>query len=95
MKQDVYLTTLMQVGALASLACELPLREARDALRNAETMGPILDPTLYREAETSGLLDMQRELLDALLTVRAVALRWRDLVGPHIARPAVIQRSGD
>src|SRR4051812_38317985 len=50
MRNEQYLETQMQVVRMAALARTLPLAEFLSAIDRAETMGPILDPTLYRAA---------------------------------------------
>lgn len=97
MKAEDYLTTMMQVGALASIACELPVEEARATLERSDVLGAILDPALYREAMADGTFELQRQLLDAMLTLKRAALRCRaherGMPVPLPEKP--IQRKGD
>lgn len=50
MKQAAYEMTQEQLVILAQLINPLPLVEFLDAIDRAETLGPILDPTLFHKA---------------------------------------------
>lgn len=50
----------------------LPLEDWRQAFDRAETLGPILDPTLYRDYLHSGRGEIIKELLDAAIKLKAV-----------------------
>ena len=47
---DEYLATQMQLAAFEVVPTRMPLAEFLERARHAEALGPILDPTLYREA---------------------------------------------
>jgi len=53
------------LASQASLMEMLPLDEALAAANKADALGPILDPTLYREKQRA--LDEDRELIRAAL----------------------------
>ena len=64
----------------------LPLEDWRQALDRAETLGPIMDPTLYREYLYSDKAKALREILDACIKLKAVVMKYQPLDGkdnPH------------
>jgi hypothetical protein len=50
MEDAEYLATQTKIGILIPLVRDLPLREFLGWINRAETVGPILHPTLYRQA---------------------------------------------
>ena len=55
----------------------LPLAEWLRAINRAETVGPILDPTLYREYLNSPKSVAIKELIEAAIPLKAVVDKWR------------------
>lgn len=49
MNGDLYRTHLLMAYALARALVDLPLQEMLNAIGHAHAIGPILDPTLYRD----------------------------------------------
>ncbi len=62
---EEYISVQMQLVAFATLVKDMKLVDFTDFVNQAETMGPILNPTLYREAGEQ-LNDVGR-LADSLL----------------------------
>lgn len=50
MNKELYSQTQIQLTTLAGLVADLPLIDFINADAHAETIGPIVDPTLYRQA---------------------------------------------
>ncbi len=67
--QENYQANLAQLWALAFLIEEAPLGEMLAAAERADTIGPIVDPTLYRTKMQALGEDM--EMLRALTHVQA------------------------
>ena len=65
MKQSEYRIQLQAVFSSAALIRELKLHDLLQAMNRAETLGPILDPTLYLKAFTS--LEWQKGIVEAAL----------------------------
>jgi len=68
---DDYQLTLAGLWAMANLIANAPLAEMLAAAERAETLGPIVDPTLYREraralSEDLALLRAFRAVQDVL-----------------------------
>lgn len=61
-----YLQTQHQVMLFVGLLKDLDLRGFRRRLDQADTLGAILDPTLYREALQSGKLSLLLDTTEAL-----------------------------
>ena len=79
--QDNYQTTLASLWALAFLVEEAPLAEMLAAAEHADTVGAIVDPTLYREKMRALHEDM--EMLRALFHVQTTLASIRRLrAGP-------------
>jgi hypothetical protein len=95
MKPEVYAMVLMQIGAMGSIAADLPLEDAQAALSKADSLGAVLDPSAYRTALADGTIEMQREMLNAALALKRATLRCRALAeGRQSAKPlAEIQRN--
>jgi hypothetical protein len=64
MTNEQYLSTQLQVMRMAALVRSMPLAEFLSAIDRAEAVGPILDPTLYRDAAPK--LDQVKALAVAL-----------------------------
>ena len=62
------------LSGYASLIARLPLEDWRDALLHAESFGPILDPTLYRDYLQSGRGEILKPLLDAAIRLKQTVL---------------------
>jgi len=63
MNKDEYQIQLQAVFNLAALIRGLKLTELLEAMGKAETLGPILDPTLYNKIEAN--LHHQKRLVQA------------------------------
>lgn len=66
------------MGLLLGLARTIQIVPVEDMLRElerADTMGPFVDPTLWREAEASGRLADARDLLRSAATFKAAAVK--------------------
>lgn len=50
MKQEDYISTQAQILAIAKIINNIPLYEFIEAASRAETIGPLIDPTLYLAA---------------------------------------------
>ena len=59
-----------QIVLVAQFAACLPIEDLLADLSHAETVGPILDPTLYRKALYSGKLDAVRRLAEKALALK-------------------------
>jgi len=73
MDKERYKDTLAALLEMALLVRVLPLDECLTAINHAETMGPILDPTLYQAAYRS--LDDTRRLVLAASEFQKVVVR--------------------
>lgn len=49
MNQERYQRTQVAICRLSEIIRQLPIEEFIEAINTADTLGPILDPTLYRE----------------------------------------------
>jgi len=67
----------------------LPLEEWLAALDHAETVGPILDPTLYRDYLYSDKPKVIRELIEAGITIKAAVIRAQPLAKKEIEKARV------
>lgn len=65
MKKEDYLTVQQQLRALAQIVVDMPLADFINEITRAETIGPIIDPTLYIQASNN--LTKLRELAETLL----------------------------
>lgn len=68
----------MQIMTLASIVADMPLQEFIAAAEHGDTIGPFIDPTLWREASATigEILDLARSLhsfQDQVLTSRSGA----------------------
>lgn len=71
LSDEAYLTLQMQLTTLAGLVREMPLSEFIERINKAESVGPILDPTLYRAAAKK--LETVKDLAQALTSFQRVA----------------------
>lgn len=69
---------VFQQGALLA---ELPIEKWIEELERAETLGPILDPTLYRDYLWDGKGKVIKDVLKAALHFKAAIFKARDSVG--------------
>lgn len=65
MEQSEYRIQLQAVFSSAALIRQLKLHDLLQAMNRAETLGPILDPTLYLKSFTS--LGWQKRIVEATL----------------------------
>ncbi|HEY2012393.1 MAG TPA: hypothetical protein VGH38_02780 [Bryobacteraceae bacterium] len=63
---------VMQQGALIAM---MPIEEWLQGLERADTLGPILDPTLYREYLYSGKGEVIKDVLRAALVFKSAILK--------------------
>jgi hypothetical protein len=68
--QARYQNTQSLLLALSAVLLRLPLAEFSAALDHAHSVGPIADPTLYRDALNSGNLDYIGSIANALIKAR-------------------------
>lgn len=64
MTHTAYARVLRQAHAHCVLLLRLPLAEALEAVAHAEAVGPITDPTLFREK--AGDMQVDKQVLQAL-----------------------------
>ena len=83
--KENYQATLAGLWAMAQLIDEAPIAEMLAAAERADVMGPLLDPTLYREK--SRALQEDREMLRALRNVQEVMGDFRRRHAGEPARP--------
>jgi hypothetical protein len=82
MTKQEYTNTQGQVMLICALIRVLPLAEFLDAISRAETIGPILDPTLYRQAGHK--METIKIHADALRQAQWYLEKW----APHPLEPA-------
>lgn len=75
MSDMTYQATMDRLAMLAGLLEDEPIAEMLRDLDRVDTIGPILDPTGYREGMRN--VQEQRELLSALREVQEIVLRHR------------------
>jgi len=63
-----YRHALLSCYRIIGQLCALPLDELHAQILRAETLGPILDPTLYRDKADA--LRQDKQIVEALLAVR-------------------------
>ncbi len=76
MDNDQYLEVQQQLVSLARIVREMPLGAFVNKIARAEALGPIVDPTLYRQ--TMDTVQILGRLASALLLFQEVA---REIVG--------------
>lgn len=71
MNQEEYLQTQQNILTVSGLIASMPLREFIAAGERADTIGPFLDPTLYREAGANlgDILDLARGLRNVQVAI--------------------------
>lgn len=74
MTDEEYLTIQHQVGLLSGLIAELDLAGFLDRISLADSIGPIMDPTLYRKAagEMHHIQDLAQALFEAQGKIKRV-----------------------
>jgi len=75
MDDATYQAVQAQIQTFAGLLAGLDLEGFCDRLAKADVVGPIVDPTLYREALQSGKLELLKEHAGALRAAQARILR--------------------
>lgn len=79
MDRDAYQATHDQVVQFSAMVALIDLGSFLEAMYRAETLGPILDPTLYRtflyNARARHNLEVVKELAEALLKVKRIVER--------------------
>lgn len=78
MKQAEYMKAQVDLIAAARTIEKIDLNAFLRAIGNAETLAPILDPTLYRKAQAN--LHGMKRLAEAALPVQAAIRELRDAV---------------
>lgn len=68
MKQDEYSACMGAAEGVARMLLLLPLGDMLEAINRAETLGPILDPTLYLRGARG--LEQQKQVIRALYTAQ-------------------------
>ncbi len=71
MNKTAYLQTQTHLQSLAQIVKDMPLYDFIKAINRAETTGPIVDPTLYREGSEN--LTKIKRLAQALLPFQKAA----------------------
>jgi hypothetical protein len=69
MDRTDYVNAVNTVQIAAGLLTTLDLAEVLNCMERADALGPILDPTLYKDA--SERMDAQRRLIQAALPLQA------------------------
>jgi hypothetical protein len=80
------LNFILSQGALFTL---FPIEDWLDGLRRADTIAPILDPTLYRDYLYSGKGELITDLLTAALAFKRAILKAQEQVkaNPALGEP--------
>lgn len=78
MTNDAYREAMDQVSSVVLLIRVLPVSQLLAAISKAEALGPILEPTAYRDGGARRLAE-QQQVLEALAKVQELAER---LAGP-------------
>jgi len=75
MKSTEYAVALDMVLMIARVACLVPTEEMLNAVNMAETVGPIVDPTLYRKYlyKGGGQGDQIKQIISAVNHLKHVA----------------------
>jgi len=76
MELNEYQNHLLHGYMMAKMAAEIPVPDLLARIDRAETIGPFLDPTLYREK--AGAMDDDKEMLRALLSLHRIGLRLKE-----------------
>jgi len=75
MDQEKYIQTQTSLMMLGAIVADMPLGEFLNAINTAESIGPVVDPTLFRAA--NGNLQMIHDLAEALLPFQRAVLKLR------------------
>lgn len=75
MTPEVYAKTQTALARIAEILACMPLEEFLEMARRAESVGAVVDPTLYRQA--SPALEKVIEIADAALVLKQVRLAHR------------------
>lgn len=68
MTKEEYANTQQQILLVCSLLREMPLEDFIEWIEKAEAVGPIVNPTLYRESR--GNIELVKKLAEKLLAVK-------------------------
>lgn len=81
--EDVVKTTVEGFELLctqARLIAMFPLEEWQEAFRRAETVAPLVDPTLYRDYIYSKKPEIIKEIIAAALALKRVVLKHQPTI---------------
>jgi len=76
MREQEFLTIQHQILALAPIVAEMDLVEFIDTIEQADTIGPMLAPSLWMRKHED--MDRIRQLAEALLPFRRAVLKMRE-----------------
>jgi len=76
MDLNEYQNYLLHGYLIAKMAAEIPVPDLLSRIDRAETVGPFIDPTLYREK--AGAMSDDQEMLQALLSLHRLGLRLKE-----------------
>jgi len=65
MTNEEFTETMNQVSMLSTMVRVMPLKDFAVAIDRAEAVGPIVDPTLYKESLADGGLERLKKLAHA------------------------------
>lgn len=71
-----YLETQVAICRIAEIICQLPLTEFIEAIDKADTLGPVLDPTAWREGHKP--LEKVKGLAQSLAAVKALRTKHKE-----------------
>jgi hypothetical protein len=86
MEKSEYYTQLRSIFNLAALVRRLNIQGVLQAMNYAETLGPIIDPTLYLKSAKS--FEWQKQTVEA-------ALQFQQAVGKIVSNPRYSQHTGE
>jgi hypothetical protein len=72
MNREEYIALQVQLAALGSIVKDMPLGDFIQAIDQADTFGPVLDPTLWRKSHRN--MNRWRNLAEALLPFKRAVL---------------------
>ena len=81
---------VFQQGAMLAL---MPIEEWLEALSKAETLGPVLDPTLYRAYLYSGKGEIIKDVLEAALIFKRAIVKAQAKIRPDATRTDSVPRA--
>ncbi len=64
----------------ARIISMLPLEDWRAAFDRAETLGPVIDPTLYRDYLSTGRGEIIKDVLDAAIVLKRAVLKHQTAI---------------